>query len=89
MQNLVVQPTGPSRERLKVIEDGLKKGAYLCMEEIGVTALMRELSNHGGLEMVLVNKQLDEVLKGFEQRLLPLSKPAVIRKAIDLMKQTG
>lgn len=87
MQNLDVPLAGPSPEKLKEIEDGLKKGAGLCMDAVGVAALMRELSNHGGLAKVLANKQLDEVLKGFEQRLLPLSKPAVIQKAIDAMKK--
>jgi hypothetical protein len=87
MQNLDVPPAGPSPEKLKEIEDGLKKGAGLCMDAVGVAALMRELSNHGGLAKVLANKQLEEVLKGFEQRLLPLSKPAVIQKAIDAMKK--
>jgi hypothetical protein len=86
MQNMTDQPARLSPEKLKELEEGLKKGAYLCMEAVGVAALMRELSNHGGLEKVLVNKQLDEVLKGFEQRLLPLTKPAVVTKAIEVMK---
>ena len=87
MQNVVIQPSGPSPEKLKEMEEGLKKGAYLCMEAVGVAALMRELINHGGLEKVLLNKQISEVLKGFEQRLLPLTKPALVQKAIDAMKK--
>jgi hypothetical protein len=88
MQNVAVPLTGPSPEKLKEIEEGLKKGAYLCMEAVGVAALMRELNNRGGLEKVLANKHLEEVLHGFEQRLLPLTKQAVIYNAIGAMKNS-
>ena len=46
-------------------------------------------SNRGGFEKVLANKQTDEVFKGLEQRLLPLTKPAVVQKAVDAMKKVS
>jgi hypothetical protein len=49
---------------------------------------MRELNNRGGLEKVLANKHMEEVLLGFEQRLLPLTKQAVIYNAIGAMKNS-